>query len=208
MNKDKLLRLINDFFKRTFDILVSFVAIVILFPFFIVVSILIKVDSKGPVIFRQVRVGKNEKNFEILKFRTMVTDAEKIGKQITIGEDKRITKIGRFLRKYKLDEFPQLFNVLKGDMSFVGPRPEVPRYTSLYTDEQKEVFKVRPGITDYASIKYRNENEILGESENPEETYINKIMNDKLKINLEYLKRRSIIEDIKIIFKTLVKIIK
>lgn len=208
MNKDKLLRLINDFFKRTFDILVSFVAIVILFPFFIVVSILIKVDSKGPVIFRQVRVGKNEKNFEILKFRTMVTDAEKIGKQITIGEDKRITKIGRFLRKYKLDEFPQLFNVLKGDMSFVGPRPEVPRYTSLYTDEQKEVFKVRPGITDYASIKYRNENEILGESENPEETYINKIMNDKLKINLEYLKRKSIIEDIKIIFKTLVKIIK
>lgn len=208
MNKDKLLRLINDFFKRTFDILVSFVAIVILFPFFIVVSILIKVDSKGPVIFRQVRVGKNEKNFEILKFRTMVTDAEKIGKQITIGEDKRITKIGRFLRKYKLDEFPQLFNVLKGDMSFVGPRPEVPRYTSLYTDEQKEVFKVRPGITDYASIKYRDENEILGESENPEETYINKIMNDKLKINLEYLKRKSIIEDIKIIFKTLVKIIK
>lgn len=199
---------VNDFFKRTFDLLVSFFSIILLSPFFIIVSLLIKMDSNGPVIFKQVRVGKNEKPFEIYKFRTMVVDAEKLGKQITVGNDNRITKIGGFLRKFKLDELPQLFNVFKGDMSFVGPRPEVPKYTNLYTEEQKKVFKVRPGITDYASIKYRNENEILGKSKNPEKTYIEKVMKDKLTINLTYLQKRSVIEDFKIILLTLVKILK
>lgn len=208
MKFKKLFCLVNDFATRVFDLIVAFIAIIILSPLFILVSILIKLDSDGPIIFKQVRVGKNEKKFKILKFRTMIVGAEKKGEQITIGNDKRITNVGSFLRKYKLDELPQLFNVLKGDMSFVGPRPEVPKYTRLYTDKQKGVFKVRPGITDYASIKYRNENEILGNSENPEETYINIIMNDKLNINLEYLKKRNIIEDVKIIFETLVKIVK
>lgn len=199
---------VNDFLKRIFDLLVSFFAIILLSPFFIIVSLLIKMDSKGPVIFKQVRVGKNEKPFEIYKFRTMVVDAEKLGKQITVGNDNRITKIGGFLRKFKLDELPQLFNVFKGDMSFVGPRPEVPKYTNLYTEEQKKVFKVRPGITDYASIKYRNENEILGKSKNPEKTYIEEVMQDKLKINLMYMKKRSIMEDFKIICETCIKILK
>lgn len=199
---------VNDFFKRTFDLLVSFFAIILLSPFFIIVSLLIKMDSNGPVIFKQVRVGKNKKPFEIYKFRTMVVDAEKLGKQITVGNDNRITKIGGFLRKFKLDELPQLFNVFKGDMSFVGPRPEVPKYTNLYTEEQNRVFEVRPGITDYASIKYRNENEILGKSKNPEKTYIEEVMQDKLTINLIYLQKRSVIEDFKIIMLTLVKIFK
>lgn len=199
---------VNDFFKRTFDLLVSFFAIILLSPFFIIVSLLIKMDSNGPVIFKQVRVGKNKKPFEIYKFRTMVVDAEKLGKQITVGNDNRITKIGGFLRKFKLDELPQLFNVFKGDMSFVGPRPEVPKYTNLYTEEQNRVFEVRPGITDYASIKYRNENEILGKSKNPEKTYIEEVMQDKLKINLTYMKKRSIMEDFKIICETCIKILK
>lgn len=199
---------VNDFLKRTFDLLVSFFAIIFLLPFFIIVSVLIKLDSKGPIIFKQVRIGKNEKSFEILKFRTMVVDAEKLGKQITVGNDNRVTKSGSFLRKYKLDELPQLFNVLKGEMSFVGPRPEVPKYTKLYTDDQKKVFEVRPGITDYASIKYRNENEILGNAKNPEKTYIEEVMQDKIKINLEYMEHRSIFEDLKIICLTILKIIK
>lgn len=199
---------VNDFFKRTFDLLVSFFAIILLSPFFIIVSLLIKMDSIGPVIFKQVRVGKNKKPFEIYKFRTMVVDAEKLGKQITVGNDNRITKIGGFLRKFKLDELPQLFNVFKGDMSFVGPRPEVPKYTNLYTEEQNRVFEVRPGITDYASIKYRNENEILGKSKNPEKTYIEEVMQDKLKINLDYMNRRSVLEDLKIILLTVLKIIR
>lgn len=198
----------GNFTKITFDKLVSLLGIIILLPLLIIISILIKLDSKGPIIFKQVRVGKNEKIFEIYKFRTMVTDAERLGKQITVGHDPRITRVGYFLRKFKLDELPQLLNVLKGDMSFVGPRPEVPRYTQLYNEEQKKVLTVRPGITDYASIKYRNENEILAKSEDPEKTYIEVIMPDKLKLNLKYIEEQSLWLDIKIIFMTLYKIIK
>ncbi len=196
------------FIKRSFDFIVSFIAILILFPLYIVFALLIKLDSKGPVIFKQIRVGKDEREFNIYKFRTMVVDAEKLGKQITVGKDNRITKVGHFLRKYKLDELPQLFNVLKGEMSFVGPRPEVPRYTKLYTSEQREIFKIRPGITDYASIKYRNENEALAKSSDPEKTYIEDVMIDKLNLNLIYLKHRSFWEDMKIIFLTVYKIVK
>lgn len=198
----------NDLIKRTFDFTVSAIAIFLLLPLFGVISLLIKLDSKGPIIFKQVRIGKSGKEFKIYKFRTMVMNAEKLGKQITVGRDPRITRVGYFLRKFKLDELPQLFNVLKGDMSFVGPRPEVPHYTQLYNEEQKKVFTVRPGITDYASIKYRNENEILTKSEDPEKTYIEVIMPDKLKLNLKYIEEQSLWLDIKIIFMTLYKIIK
>ena len=199
------MNILNKFIKRTFDIVASFIGIIILSPFLIIISIIIKCTSEGPVLFKQKRVGKNEKVFEIYKFRTMVVNAEKLGTQITIGADNRITKIGNFLRKYKLDELTQLFNVFKGEMSLVGPRPEVPRYVDLYTKEQKEVLKVRPGITDYASLKYSDENDLLGKVENPEEYYINVIMQDKLKLNLEYVKDNNIFRDIKIIFQTILK---
>lgn len=197
----------NKFFKRVFDILASGIGIIVLSPILIVIAIAIKCDSNGEILFKQKRVGMNEKTFNIFKFRTMVTDAEKLGKQITVGNDCRITKIGSFLRKYKLDELPQLFNVLLGDMSLVGPRPEVPRYVELYTDEQREVFKVRPGITDLASLKYSNENDILANIENPEEHYINVIMQDKLELNLEYIKKSNAFFDIYIIIKTILKCI-
>lgn len=199
---------LNDFVKRAFDVVMSSIGLIVLSPFFLIISLLIKMDSKGPVLFKQERVGRYEKNFKILKFRTMVTDAEKKGAQITVGRDSRITKVGHLLRKSKLDELPQLINVFKGDMSLVGPRPEVPKYTQYYDKAQKRIFEIRPGITDYASIKYRDENEILALSSEPEKTYIEEIMVDKLKLNLEYLDKKSIITDIKIIFNTLYKIIK
>lgn len=198
----------SDAIKRFFDMFVSLIAIIVLSPFFILIALLIKIGSTGPVLFKQTRIGRNELPFEIYKFRTMVVDAEKLGTQITIGKDPRITKIGHFLRKTKLDELPQLFNVLKGEMSFVGPRPEVPKYTKLYSEQQRLVFTVRPGITDYASIKYRDENELLGNVKNPEKVYIEEIMPDKLHLNIEYIQRRSLLEDIKIIFLTVMKIMK
>ena len=160
------------------------------------------------MFFKQKRVGKNKEIFEIYKFRTMVTDAEKLGKQITVGNDSRITRVGKFIRKCKLDEFPQLINVLKGEMSLVGPRPEVPRYVDLYDEYQEQILLVQPGITDYASIEFRNENEILGESDNPDKTYIEDIMPTKIDLNMKYIKNISIVEDIKLIFVTLVAILK
>ena len=173
----------------------------------LLIALVIKLDSKGPVFFKQVRVGRNEEEFEIYKYRTMVVDAEKLGKQITVGRDPRITPIGHFLRKYKIDELPQLFNVFNGTMSFVGPRPEVPRYTRLYNQEQRQVLQVRPGITDLASIKYRNENG-MAHSQNPEKTYIEEVMVDKLNLNLDYIQHRSFWMDIKIIMQTITKIVK
>lgn len=194
--------------KRSFDLVFSFIGLVILSPIFLIVCMLIKAGSKGPVFFKQVRVGQHEQLFKILKFRTMIVDAEKVGKQITVGKDPRITKIGYILRKYKIDELPQLINVLLGDMSLVGPRPEVPKYTQYYTEEQKQIFLIKPGITDYSSIKYSDESEILSQSDNPEKTYIEVIMIDKLSLNLNYLENISLMEDIRIIFKTLFKIAK
>lgn len=198
----------SDYGKRAFDVIMSAIGLILLSPFFIIISLLIKFDSPGPVLFKQVRVGRYERNFKILKFRTMVTDAEKRGAQITVGRDSRITRVGHFLRKSKLDELPQLINVFIGDMSLVGPRPEVPKYTQYYTKSQKRIFELRPGITDYSSIKYRDENEILALSSDPEKTYIEEIMVDKLKLNMEYLENKSLLTDIKIIFNTLLKIIK
>ena len=195
----------NQGIKRCFDFIVSLIGIIILSPVFIIVSIAIKLDSKGNILFLQKRVGRYGKEFNIYKFRTMVTDAEKLGKQITIGKDNRITKVGAFLRKFKIDELPQLFNVFKGDMSLVGPRPEVPKYVSLYSFEQKKVLNVRPGITDMASLRYKDENDILGKVENPEEYYINVIMKDKLNLNLEYIEKSNIFFDIYLIVKTIIK---
>lgn len=189
--------------KRIFDFTCSLIGLIILSPFFLIIAIAIKVDSKGPVFFKQKRIGKNGNPFEIYKFRTMVVDAESLGKQITVGEDPRITRVGSFLRKYKLDEFPQLINVLIGDMSLVGPRPEVPRYVEIYNDVQRKVLLVKPGITDYASIEFRNENDILGKSNNPEEEYIKTIMPTKLDLNLKYIDEMSFSHDIKLIFKTI-----
>ena len=198
---------INKVIKRIFDIICSSLGLIVLSPMLIIVTILIKKGSDGPVFFKQIRVGENEKEFLILKFRTMVVDAEKLGKQITIGNDSRITKIGAFLRKYKLDELPQLINVFKGEMSLVGPRPEVPRYVKLYTEEQKEVLKIKPGITDLASLRYKDENDLLGDKQDPEAFYINTVMPDKLSLNLEYMKNNNVIFDIYIIIKTIVKCI-
>lgn len=195
----------NKVVKRIFDLICSTLGLIVLSPVLIVIAIKIKLGSDGPVFFKQIRVGENNREFEILKFRTMVVDAEKLGRQITVGNDSRITKIGGFLRKYKLDELPQLINVFKGDMSLVGPRPEVPRYVKLYNEEQRKVLEVKPGITDLASIRYRDENELLGKAENPDEFYINTIMPDKLALNLEYINKNNVFIDIYIIIKTIIK---
>ena len=189
--------------KRLFDITASFFGIIILSPLLIFIGLWVGLSSKGGVFYKQIRVGKNNKDFKLYKFRSMRVNSDKQG-LLTVGsKDSRITKAGYFIRKYKIDELPQLFNVLKGDMSFVGPRPEVRRYVDLYSKEQMKVLSVRPGITDPASIKYRNENDILSSTSNPEEYYIQHIMPDKLKINIDYINTQTFIKDIKIIFQTI-----
>ncbi|MEG1518858.1 MAG: sugar transferase [Cetobacterium sp.] len=191
--------------KRLFDVVLSFVGILLLSPIFIVISILIKLDSKGEVIFKQIRITKNRKEFKIYKFRTMKVDTEKEG-QITIGKDSRITRVGNILRKTKLDELPQLFNVLEGSMSFVGPRPEVPKYVNYYTQDELEILNVRAGITDYASIYFSDESELLGKAEDPEKYYIDTIMPYKIELNKKYIQNMGIGTDIKIIVLTVLKI--
>ena len=193
--------------KRIFDITLSLFGLIILLPFMLIIAILIKIDSKGPVFFKQIRVTKNGKEFKIFKYRTMKVGSDKYS-QITVGKDGRITKLGSFLRKYKLDEIPQLINVLIGDMSLVGPRPEVPKYVALYTEEQREILKVRAGITDYASIEFSNENDILANETDPEKAYIEKIMPRKIELNKKYLSEISVMTDIKIILLTIKKILK
>lgn len=194
--------------KRVFDVLFSFIGIIILLPVYIIISLLIIIDSKGGILYKQERTGKGDEIFKVFKFRTMRPDSFSKG-ALTVGSrDPRITNVGYYLRKYKLDELPQLFNVLFGDMSFVGPRPEVKKYTDLYNQAQKKVLTVRPGITDYASIKFRNENDLLSVSDNPEQLYIDKIMPEKLDINLKYINDNSLFKDIKIIFDTFYVIIK
>ena len=192
--------------KRIFDITLSLFGLIILLPFMLIIAILIKIDSKGPVFFKQIRVTKNGKEFKIFKYRTMRVGSDKYS-QITVGKDGRITKIGSFLRKYKLDEIPQLINVLIGDMSLVGPRPEVPKYVALYTEEQEEILKVRAGITDYASIEFSNENDLLASEEDPEKAYIEKVMPKKIELNKKYLSEISVLTDIKIILVTIKKIL-
>ena len=193
---------------RFFDFILSLVGLVVLAPIFIVLAIWIKTDSKGPVFYKQVRVGQNGINFGLFKFRSMVVDADKKGLITVGGRDPRITRSGYFIRKYKLDELPQLINVLLGDMSLVGPRPEVRKYVELYTDEQQKVLSAKPGITDYASIEYMDENEILGKSSDPEKTYIEEIMPEKIKYNMKYINNKSLFEYFKIILLTVLKIVR
>lgn len=194
--------------KRFFDIICSLIGIILLLPFFIIVSLLIIINSGFPVFYIQTRVGKDNRNFKLFKFRTMHADADEKGLLTVGGRDPRVTSIGYYLRKYKFDELPQLFNVLIGTMSLVGPRPEVNKYVDLYNTEQLQVLSVKPGITDFASLEFINENELLAQSSNPEETYINKIMPEKLTLNLKYIAQQNFVTDIKIIINTLLKIVK
>ena len=188
--------------KRLFDIVASGCGLLVLSPVFLVVAIWIKLDSRGPVFYRQVRVGYKNKDFRIFKFRSMRIGSDK-GSLVTIGgRDPRITRSGYFIRKYKLDELPQLINVFVGDMSLVGPRPEVRHYVDYWTPEQMHVLDVRPGITDPASIKFRNENELMGQAENPEDYYIHVIMQEKIRLYLEYVENASFLYDLKLIFRT------
>lgn len=193
---------------RFFDIIFSIIGLVILSPIFIVLYLLIRIESKGGGFYSQERIGKIGKPFKLYKFRSMRIGSDKKG-LITIGEkDNRITKTGFILRKYKLDELPQLWNVFIGDMSLVGPRPEVKKYTDLYTEEQKQVLQVRPGITDWASIKYVDENKILGEAKDPDEAYVNLIMPNKIKLNMVYIQHQTLGEYFKIIFTTFKEIVR
>ena len=188
--------------KRLFDIVESGLGLIILSPLFIILAIWIKLDSKGPVFYRQVRVGYKNKDFRIFKFRSMRVGADK-GSLVTIGgRDPRVTKSGYWIRKFKLDELPQLINVFIGDMSLVGPRPEVRHYVDYWTPEQMHVLDVRPGITDPASIKFRNENELMEKAEDPEKYYIEVIMQEKIKLYLEYVEKHSFWYDLSLIFKT------
>ena len=193
--------------KRIFDIFFSFLGLLLLSPLFLVVALWIKLDSRGPVFYRQVRAGRGNRDFRIFKFRSMRVGSDK-GSLVTIGgRDPRVTRSGYYIRKLKLDELPQLINVLIGDMSFVGPRPEVRKYVDMYTPEQLHVLDVRPGITDEASIRYRNENELLATAADPERFYIETVMPDKLRINLQYVQNHSLWGDIKLIFRTFAAVV-
>lgn len=191
---------------RFFDILFSLLGILLLSPVFIILYVFIRLESKGGGFYRQRRVGRYGRDFYVYKFRSMRVGADKQGLITVGGRDPRITRIGYFIRKYKFDELPQLFNVLTGDMSLVGPRPEVRKYVDLYTDEQREVLSVRPGITDYASIEYVDENTILGQAEDADRAYVEMIMPDKIRYNMKYIDNRSLKEYFKIIFLTLKEI--
>jgi lipopolysaccharide/colanic/teichoic acid biosynthesis glycosyltransferase len=192
--------------KRIFDLFFTILGLIILLPFFALIAIWVMLDSPGGVFYRQERIGKDQKPFKLLKFRSMRTGADKQG-LLTVGmKDSRITRSGYYLRKYKLDELPQLINVLLGDMSLVGPRPEVEKYVKLYSQEQLKVLSVRPGITDLASIKYRNENDVLASFEDAEAGYIQSVMPDKLKLNLMYIQNRSLLMDLRIILTTVLPI--
>jgi len=193
--------------KRLFDIIFSFAGLIILSPILLVIALLVAAGSRGGIFYKQSRVGRNNKDFKVFKFRTMYTGADQKGLLTVGGNDSRITKIGYYLRKYKLDELPQLLNVFFGSMSFVGPRPEVRKYVDLYSDSQKKVLSVKPGITDYASIEYFSENELLARSADPEATYIKQIMPAKLELNKKYIAEAGIVTDVKIILKTLKKVI-
>ncbi len=193
--------------KRLFDIIVSLIILSLFLPLGLMMSIWILVESKGGVFYQQERIGMNGLPFKMLKFRSMRKDADKLGK-LTVGmRDPRITKSGYFLRKFKLDEFPQFINVLKGEMSIVGPRPEVKEFVDLYTDDQRKILSVKPGITDYASVEYFNENEILGKADDAQQTYIDVIMPTKIEMNMKYIANPGILQDIKIMWRTFLRMV-
>ena len=191
---------------RTFDVLAASIGLVILAPAFVVIALVIRSTSPGPAFFRQVRIGCEGRPFSIFKFRTMRVDAELVGGQLTVGADPRVTRVGAFLRRHKLDELPQLFNVVRGEMGLVGPRPEVPRYVAHYDERQRRVLQVRPGITDPASVAFKDENAMLVASADPEATYLTELMPAKLEMNLAYLERRTLWTDIAVILRTLRRI--
>lgn len=193
--------------KRLFDLVLSFIGLIIFSPLLLTISFLIKKEDGGPVFYRGVRVGKYGRLFRIFKFRSMVINAEKIGGSSTADDDPRITKIGKFVRKYKLDELPQLINVFKGEMSFVGPRPEVQHYVNMFTQEEKAILTVRPGITDWASLWNSDEGAILAGSPDPEKTYMEEIRPEKIRLQLMYVRERSFLTDINIILQTVLKLI-
>lgn len=193
---------------RFLDILFSFIGLLLLLPFFLLIYIFIRIESKGPGFYSQIRVGQGGKDFKLYKFRSMRVGADKKGLITVGGRDPRVTQVGHFIRKFKLDELPQLWNVLKGDMSLVGPRPEVRKYVKMYTEEQWAVLLVRPGITDYASIEYVDENEILGNATDPDKAYVEQIMPNKIRYNMKYIYNRSVNEYFKIIFLTFWNIIR
>ena len=193
--------------KRTIDFFAAFIGLIVLSPFFLIIAVLVKLDSRGPIFYLQNRVGLKGKLFQLFKFRSMKIEADKLA-PITIGQrDPRITTIGYFLRKFKIDELPQLINVLKGEMSLVGPRPEVEKFVKLYNPNQLRVLTVKPGITDYASIEFRNENRLLEGKPDPIEYYVTEIMPEKLRLNLKYIDSQSLFTDIQIILKTLFLIV-
>jgi lipopolysaccharide/colanic/teichoic acid biosynthesis glycosyltransferase len=192
--------------KRAFDLVVALLGLVLLSPLLAIAALLVKLDSSGPVFFRQERIGRGFQPFRIYKFRTMVRDAPQLGSSITCGNDPRITRIGRLLRRTKVDELPQLFNVLKGEMTFVGPRPEVPEFVEIFRNDYEEILKIRPGITDLASLKYRDEATLLGRSKNPAEDYVTQILPDKIKLAKEYVRKSSFFFDLTLVLKTLVKV--
>lgn len=196
------------FCKRLFDILISLILIILLSPVMLVIAGWIKCDSKGPVMFRQIRITTGGKEFRIFKFRTMVVDAEKLGTQVTVGEDPRITASGRFLRKLRLDELPQLFNVLAGDMSFVGTRPEVPRYVEQYTPEMWATLLMPAGITSEASIEYKDEDKLLEGADDADRVYVEAVLPEKMKYNLEYIKRFHVLRDFGIMIKTVIAVLR
>lgn len=196
------------FLKRVFDVIVSLIMLIILLPVFIILGIAIKIDSKGPVFFRQERITQYGRIFRIFKFRTMVNDAEKLGTQVTVGNDSRITRVGSFIRNCRLDEISQLLNILTGDMTFVGTRPEVKKYVDYYTKEMMATLLLPAGVTSLASIYYKDEAELLEKSENPDKTYIEEILPKKMKYNLQSIEKFNFIEDIKIMFMTALAVIK
>lgn len=189
--------------KRLIDLVASTVGIILVSPLLVVAAALVRLSSPGPVLFRQERIGRGFHPFTIYKFRTMVVDAPRIGAAITCGNDPRITPVGRFLRRTKLDELPQLFNVIRGDMSLVGPRPEVPRYVEMFREDFTEILAVRPGITDLASIAYRNEAEMLGQTSDPQAEYVSRILPDKIRLAKEYRRRSSVLFDLQLILRTI-----
>jgi lipopolysaccharide/colanic/teichoic acid biosynthesis glycosyltransferase len=193
--------------KRVFDCIAALLGTLCLSPLFLIVALLIKLDSTGPVLFRQERIGRGVRPFYIFKFRTMVENAPRLGAAITCGDDPRVTRVGRYLRRTKIDELPQLLNVLKGDMSIVGPRPEVRRYVDAYRTDYEEVLKVRPGITDAASLRFRDEASLLGTVDDPEALYLTRILPQKLDLGKEYVKGVSLSQDVALIFKTLAALV-
>ena len=194
--------------KRIFDIVVSLIMLIILLPVFIFLGIAIKIDSKGPIFFRQERITQYGKTFKIFKFRTMVNNAEKLGTQVTVGNDARITKVGKFIRDYRLDEIAQLLNILTGDMTFVGTRPEVRKYVNHYTKEMMATLLLPAGVTSLASIYYKDEAKLLDKSNNPDKTYVEEVLPGKMKYNLQSIKEFNFFEDIKTMLKTVVAVIK